>query len=287
MNNGAVDRFLASLSEPFAPGPGTQRDWRQVARALGCGCPPDLLVLAEAQQSRRIVAGNWELLDADSAWSSHEELARIVLGAPCLADHARVLPLFDADGDLLLLADDGVHICSFSSGVPFGDHGTVARDLPSLLELFASQTPLPERRGSHRHAWHWVDGIEHGLSIGHHHVQRGEGWVCMTSLLGDLAPHYFRYPDGPGSPPLDGHRARARAPFTVELEGDPSRVPRALPLGVIPTPSGPLDLLDEAERFVRAAHASGWTGRDTRRVTLDGWSVLGLERPPAGGCGAG
>lgn len=281
MDVSIVDRFLMSLPSASEVDGGTsaKRDWLEIARELCGACPPELLALAEAQRGQRIVVGPWEFLDADAAWSEHEELVRFAREAPCLAAHARMLPVFGADGDLLLLAEDGVRICSFSSGLPSGDHGTVAPDLRSLLELFATRTPLPERRGSPRDACQWVDGIEHVLSVGHQHVQRGEAWVCVTTVVGDLAPHYFRYPDGPGSRPLDGHRARARAPFVVELEGDPRRVPRDVPLGVIPTPTGPLDLLDASERFIRAAHDAGWTGRDTRRVTLDGWSVLGLEGP--------
>ena len=282
MDRSTVGRFLSSLPSPseLGQGPSAQRDWPRIARDLGCVCPPELIALEDAQRSRRIVAGDWELLDPDTAWSEHEGLVHLAEHAPCLAGHRGMLPLFGSDGDLLLLAGDGVHICSLTSGVPSGDHGTVAPDLPSLLDAFATGTPLPERRGSPRNAWHWVDGLEYGLSIGHQHLERDDAWVCVTTVLGDLAPHYLRHPDGPGSPPLDGHRERARAPFTVEFEGDPIQVPRAVPLGVMPTPTGVLDLLDEAERFVRAAHAVGWTGRDARRVTLDGWSVLGLERPP-------
>jgi hypothetical protein len=290
MDHSLVRRFLdlvphvpnEDVGDQDPPG-ATSARWRELAEALGVPCAPELLALAEEQARRAIFASPWELLDPASARAEHRTITDLARTWPCLAPQSRMLPIFTADGDLLLLARDGaIRRCSLTSGaLPF-DHGVVVPTFAALLEAFVDERSLPglsswyEPRGG---GWRWVDELEYGLSAYHHHEERDGAWTCVTTLTGDLAPHYFRWPDGPERPPLDGHRPRACAPFIVEFVGDPPAVPRVEPVGVLLNGERRIDLAEEGERFVRRARARGWTGRDGKKLVLDGWEALGLSPP--------
>lgn len=266
--------------EPLAP---AADRWEEIAHALDVPCPPELLALGDAQARRVIFAGPWELLDPAGARAVHDTIAGLARTMPCLAPHAKMLPVFTADGDVLLLARDGVaRRCSLASGALPYDYSGVAPSFAALLDGFSEGRPLPglsTEDAPSGGGWVWVDELEYQILIGHHHALRAGVATCLTTLTGDLAPHYFRWPDGPGSPPLDGHRPRARAPFIVELAGDPALVPRAAPLGVVVHGAQRIDLAQEGERFIRLARARGWTGRDGKPLVIDGWEALGLAPP--------
>lgn len=287
MRDEIVRRFLATIPEHVHDGlaaeaPAAAR-WRHAAEVLAIPCPPELAVLGEEQDRRAIFAGAWELFDPDGALREHASLAALARTMPCLTPHARMLPLFSADGELLLLGRDGaIRRCSLTSGALPYDHGIVVPSLAALLEAFVEGRPRPGLSSwyePHGSGWLWVDEREYHVSIGHHHEERDGHWTCITTLVGDLAPHYFRWPDGPDRPPLDGHRERARAPFTVELVGDPAVVPRVEPVGILENGERRIDLGEERERFVRLARSRGWTGRDGKRLVIDGWEALGLSPP--------
>jgi hypothetical protein len=142
-------------------------------------------------------------------------------------------------------------------------------DIPGLWDRYT--------RGGGAH-WRWVDGVEYSYSVGHYDEERDGVVRCVTTASIDLAPHYFRYPDGPGRP-LDGHVTRARSPCSVEFENDPMFVPRRKQLGLLDLGDRCIDLDVEAERLIRAALERGWTGRDGRKLAFDGWPLFGLERP--------
>lgn len=295
-----VERFLAAMPHhaaayPDARAPAAER-WRRAAATLGVPCPPALVLLAAAQDHRRIFASPWELLEPEGALAAHGEIEVLARTMPCLAPHAQMLPLFTADGDLLLLGQDGaIRRCSLASGALAYDHGVVTPSLAALLDAMLearssddeeeeerSVPGLTEWYAPHGGGWIWVDEIEYQLFVHHHHEARDGVWTCITSLTGDLAPHYFRWPDGPDRPPLDGHRERARAPFTVTFVGDPQVLPRALPVGLLAHGERRIDLAVEGERLVRAALAHGWTGRDGRKFAFDGWALFGLSAPARG-----
>jgi hypothetical protein len=279
----SLRRFLEAIPHlPVEPGLSLARGaaWRDAASELGIACPAELAVLGDEQAGRFVCVGGWEMLDPDSALQARQTIVEMARAMPCLAPQAAMLPLFTADGDLLLLAGDGaVRRCSLASGALNEDHGVVTKSFAALLDALALGAPLPGLDQWYRAASApevWIDGIEYQAFVNHHHETRDGAATCITTLRGDLAPHYFRYPDGPGSPPLTGHVARARVPFTVEFVGDPVVVPRETRLHMLEVDGTQFDLCAMAERFVRLALARGWTGRDPRTLVIDGWEVLGI-----------
>lgn len=281
-----VSRFLAKCgSSPVEPGPRSpdalhEPDFRAVAARIGVPCPPELEALERAARETPLHIGAWEFLGTGGAAEREIEGIRARIDEPCLAPLRCMLPVFVSDGNVLLVESSGaVRAAPFDAGIPHAEYAPVASSFVDLLErMLEGRLPEP---APWFHAWTWVDDLEYGVSIAHAHSPDANGRLaCETVVTGDLAPHYFRYPDGPNAPPLTGHVARARAPFSLTFSGDPFTLPRVHPVGVLeivehgrPTT---LDLRADLERLVRAALARGWTGRDTNELAVDGWQALGL-----------
>lgn len=261
--------------------------WRARADALGIACPASLVALGEAQRRGRIFFRRWELLEPDALDDLFAHLREVVAMAPCLAPWTRMLPLFTADGDLLVLSREGViRRASLASANIFEHDAELAPSLDDLLERFlaGSFDDDDDERDDPGSAtdlgiWWWADGVEHTRMLGHGHEMRDGAPICVTTLTIDLAPHYFRFPDGPGSRPLNGHVERARAPLRVHFPGAPLVVPRVTSDRVIVVGERRLDLFALAEDFLREGMRRGWTGRDGRALALDGWEVLGVVAP--------
>lgn len=254
--------------------------WRAAAQRLGWECPPELLELSRTPYL--LYVGGWEFCPAPRG-DYQDPILALFARTSCRAPLVRMLPVFGKDGDRLMLASDGA-IRRWSGDV-FAlayDHGLVASSFAELLEAMIAREPTPGLWDSYTHAaghyWRWVDGIEYSYSVDHYEEERDGVMRCVTIVSIDLAPHYFRYPDGPGRP-LDGHVSRARSPCNVEFENDPMFVPRRKPLGLLDLGDRCIDLDVEAERLIRAALERGWTGRDGRKLAFDGWRLFGLERP--------
>jgi hypothetical protein len=124
-----------------------------------------------------------------------------------------------------------------------------------------------------------VDDLEYQFGFEHWHNNPGGVPTCISTLWIDLARHYFRYPDGPGSKPLTGHVRRACARIDVNFTGAPTIIPRVVPDRILLVGDERIDLRAHGEQFVRSALARGWTGRDGRSIVLDGWAELGLVAP--------
>lgn len=283
MNEDVVARFLSCCgSEPDTRAPDTPEEdgFRTVAARLGVPCPPELEALETAAREAMLYSGGWEFLGSGGVAERVREGLRSRIDEPCLAPLLGMLPVFASDGNLLLVdARGAVRSAPFDAGLPCAEWEPVASSFADLLaRMVEARMPAP---ASFFHQWTWVDELEYGVSIGHFHPPDAQGRpACRTVVTGDLAPHYFRYPDGPNAPPLTGHVTRARAPFSLVFSGDPRTVPRVLPVGVVEVLEDgritTLDLRDELERLVRAALARGWTGRDTNALEVDGWQALGL-----------
>jgi hypothetical protein len=276
-----IDAFLAELPRSEEPGKCLGAAWRELCARRGVPCPTELVALGDALSTHSVFLGDVPLdLPDDStldALTADDPLLRTFAAeAPCLEPLTRMAVLGSRDGDLLLLAADGsLRTWSVAWGAPYDDVVLAT----SLLEFMTLQLEQPEvlesrlRPPSPSCRDVLVDGLEYCLGTGHWHRETTTGWECVTSLSGDLAPHYFRWPDGPHGPRLDGHVTRARAPFTFDFAGDPPSL-RTLPVGTVTHRGQPVRLVDYAEAFVHHATAHGWTGRDGHSCTFDGWPLL-------------
>lgn len=287
-----LERFELPHRELGAPASrASGATWRERADALGLACPSSLVGLGEAQRGGRIFFGRWELLEPETLDDLFAHLRDVAASAPCLAPWTRMLPLFTADGDLLVLSRDGaIRRASVASASVYEQDADLAPSLDGLLERFLAGSLddddeddaalAPRDSTEPLDLWWWADGIEYSRMLAHGHETRDGSPICVTTLTIDLAPHYFRYPDGPGSRPLNGHVERARAPLRVHFEGAPLVVPRVTSDRVIDLGERRFDLLALAEDFLREGLRRGWTGRDGRVGSLDGWESLGVV-PPA------
>jgi hypothetical protein len=239
-------------------------------------CPETLVALGEAQAERWLYLGDVPLDDVGS--TGDDALVRsFAEQAPCLVPLTHMVVLGSRDGDLLLLAADGsIRTWSVAWGAPYDDV-VLAASLDQLIEeMVLRPQDLAERLPppSPARTTVFVDGVEYCLSSSHWHREDAGDWRCVTSLSGDLAPHYHRRADGPHSAPLHGHVARACAPFTVDFLGDPAQPPRSLPVGRVRHHGRVVALVDSSETFIRHALGVGWTGRDGRSLSFDGWPLL-------------
>jgi hypothetical protein len=256
--------------------------WQAAASKRGFTCPPELLALSRVPNF--VYVGPWELCPPSD---DEDPIITMLARDPCLVPLKRMLTVFGADDERLMLSSDGaIRRCS-GPGAESYDHGIVTPSFAALLEAFIAREKLPGLWETYAHAgatwrWVWVDGIEYSYLVSHHEEARGghgENMCCVTSVSIDLAPHYFRYPDGPNRPPLNGHVSRACNPCYVEFVNDPMFIPRRQPLGILDLGERQIDLAVEAERLIRGALERGWTGRDTHKLRFDGWALFGLERP--------
>ena len=283
MHEDLVSRFLARCGSAPDVRPADEpkeEDFPTVAARIGVPCSPELAALESASREAQLYLGGWEFLGSGEVAERVREGLRSRIDEPCLAPLLRMLPVFASDGNMLLVEASGaVRAAPFDAGIPHAEYEPVASSFAELLErMLEGRLPEPAPRF---HSWTWVDELEYGVSIGHSHSPDANGCLaCETVVMGDLAPHYFRHPDGPNAPPLTGHVTRARAPFTLVFPGDPRTVPRVHPVGVLEIVEDErmttLDLRADLERLVRAALARGWTGRDTNNLHMDGWQALGL-----------
>lgn len=293
MTTDLVARLLERFELPFRDAGEVEAraggaTWRERADALGLACPASLVALGEAQRGGRIFFGRWELLTPETLDGLFAHLRDVAASAPCVEPWTRMLPLFTADGDLLVLSREGaIRRASVASASVYEHDADLAPSLDGLLERFlaGSRDDDDDDELSARDStealdlWWWADGIEYTRMLAHGHEMRDGAPICVTTLTIDLAPHYFRYPDGPGSRPLNGHVERARAPLRVHFEGAPLVVPRVTSDRVIVVGERRFDLLALAEDFLREGLRRGWTGRDGRARALDGWELLGVVAP--------
>ncbi len=107
--------------------------WVSLAQEIGLACPPELILLGDAMAHQFIYI---RVLDHDYALLSPEEARReraalAVRGANYgVADRSAMLPIFGQDGDLLLLATDGIHAMAHDE---MDVDDIVARSLAELL----------------------------------------------------------------------------------------------------------------------------------------------------------
>jgi hypothetical protein len=293
MRSELVERFLRHFELPYAHDDDDRspaasgRAWQEAAAALGVPCPPALVELGDVQAEGRIwFGGSWELLVPSGVESRLAFVRKMTQDAPCLWPFTRMLPLLSGDGDLLLLGPDGaLRVLALTSGDLFETHGVFAESLDVLLDAvtrgiappFDSYLPSGPTRPPDDVLW--VDDLEYQFGFEHWHNNPGGVPTCISTLWIDLARHYFRYPDGPGSKPLTGHVRRACARIDVNFTGAPTIIPRVVPDRILLVGDERIDLRAHGEQFVRSALARGWTGRDGRSIVLDGWAELGLVAP--------
>ena len=109
--------------------------WRACAASAGVPCPQALFELGEAMADHLISIHvddhGWELLTPDDAMARARSLRSLAAQFPALAARTEMLPIFGEDGDLLLLATDGVIHRFTHDG--WETDGVVARSLEELL----------------------------------------------------------------------------------------------------------------------------------------------------------